>query len=97
MRIVAETICRHYSFAPQRVVEVPSLSSALSLVGCGRGMTFICPSYVHCIQPQTPLIYFSLPEVATLTDIVAVSHRDNQNPLVDAFCQCAMRKLHSCK
>lgn len=93
MRIVAEKICRHYSFTPQRVVEVPSLSSALSLVGCGRGMTFICPSYVHCIQPQTPLIYFSFPETAELTDILAVFRKDNPNPLVEEFCQCAVRKL----
>lgn len=96
MRIVAETICRRYSFVPQRVVEVPSLPSALSLVGCGRGMTFICPSYVHCIQPQTPLIYFSLPEeAARLTDILAVFREDNQNPLVQEFCQCAIRKLEN--
>ena len=93
MRIVAETICQHYSFTPRRVVEVPSLPSALSLVGCGRGMTFICPSYVHCIQPQTPLIYFSLPEMAELTDVLAVFREDNQNPLVEEFCQCAIRKL----
>lgn len=95
MRIVAETICSHYQFTPHHVVEVPSLSSALSLVGCGRGMTFICPSYVHCIQPQTPLIYFSLPEMAELTDVIAVFRHDNQNPLVDEFCQCAIRKLES--
>lgn len=94
MRIAAETICRHYSFTPQRVLEAPSLPSALSLVGCGRGMTFICPSYVHCIQPQTPLIYFSLPEMAKLTDIVAVFRKNNQNPLVDEFCRCAIRKLY---
>ena len=94
MRTASEIICRYYSFVPQRVVEVSSLPSALSLVGCGRGMTFICPSYVHCIQPQTPLIYFSLPEMAELTDIVAVFRRDNQNPLVDEFCRCAIRKLY---
>lgn len=95
MRIVAEAICQHYSFTPRRVVEVPSLPSALSLVGCGRGMTFICPSYVHCIQPQTPLIYFSLPEMAELTDVLAVFREDNQNPLVEEFCQCAIRKLET--
>lgn len=95
MCIVAETICQHYSFTPRRVVEVPSLPSALSLVGCGRGMTFICPSYVHCIQPQTPLIYFSLPEMAELTDVLAVFREDNQNPLVEEFCQCAIRKLET--
>ena len=77
MRIVAETICRHYSLPLSGWWSTKSVLGA-QLVGCGRGMTFICPSYVHCIQPQTPLIYFSLPEVATLTDIVAVSHRDNQ-------------------
>ena len=93
MRVAAETVCRHFNFVPSRVVEAPSLPSALSLVGCGRGMTFICPSYVHCIQPQTPMLYFSLPEMQELTDIVAVFRKDTQNPLVDQFCRCAVRKL----
>lgn len=95
MRIASDLVCRHYAFTPRRIVEAPSLPSALSLVGCGRGITFICPSYVHSIQPQTPMIYFSLEEVQGVTDILAVFRKDTKNRLVHKFCNCAVRKLGS--
>lgn len=95
MRVAAEAVCRHYSFAPQRVIEAPSLASALSLAGSGRGITFICPSYVRCLAPSTPLIYFSLGEMEDITNILAVSRRDTANPLVSKFCACAARSLLS--
>ena len=95
MRIAAETACRHYSFAPAQVVEVPSLPSALSLVSGGRGITFICPTYVHCIQPQSPLIYFALDELEGLTDVRAVYREDTKNRCVQEFCRCAARKLEN--
>lgn len=93
MRVAAEAVCRHYSFAPQRVIEAPSLASALSLVGSGRGITFICPSYVRCLAPRTPLIYFSLTEVEDITDILVVSRKDAVNPLINKFYTCAARSL----
>lgn len=93
MRAAAERVCRYYSFAPRRVVEAPSLPSALSLVSGGFGITFICPSYIHSIQPQTPLIYFALDEVEHVTDILAVFRKDAENQLVEAFCSCASEKL----
>lgn len=95
MRIAAEAVCRHYSFTPQRVVEAPGLASALSLAGSGRGITFICPSYVRCLAPHTPLIYFSIAEMEDITDILAVSRRDAVNPLINKFCTCATRYLSS--
>lgn len=93
MRIAAETACRHYGFTPAKVVEVPSLPSALSLVSSGRGITFICPTYVHCIQPQNPLIYFALDELEGLTDVRAICREDTKNLYVKEFCRCAVRKL----
>ena len=93
MRVAAETACRHYEFTPRRVVESPSLPSALSLVCSGRGITFICPSYVNCIQPQNTLIYFSLDEMEGLTDIRAVYRKDSKNRWIEKFCSCARRKL----
>lgn len=94
MRIAAETVCRNLSFTPHRVTESPSLASALSLVGSKRGMTFICPSYVRCIRPNTPIIYFSTGEVQSVTDIVAVFRKDPSNTLVEKFCSCAARSLN---
>lgn len=93
MRAAAEIACQHYGFTPARVVEAPSLPSALSLVCSGRGITFICPSYVHCIQPQNTLIYFALEELEGLTDIRAVYRSDTKNRWVQEFCRCATRKL----
>ena len=93
MRVAAEITCRHYNFTPSRVIEAPSLPSALSLVCSGRGITFICPSYVHCIQPQNPLIYFALDQMEGLTDVLAVYRSDTRNRWVQEFCRCAIRKL----
>lgn len=93
MRVAAEIACRHYDFTPKRVIESPSLPSALSLVCGGRGITFICPSYVRCIQPQNTLIYFSLDQLEGLTDIRAVYRKDSKNRWVQKFCRCAVRKL----
>ena len=93
MRIAAEAVCRHYSFAPQRVIEAPSLASALGLVGGNRGITFICPSYVSCIHPTAPIIYFSVGEMQDFTSILAIYRSDISNPLVEKFCFCASRAL----
>lgn len=93
MRVAAEITCRHYNFTPSRVIEAPSLPSALSLVCSGWGITFICPSYVHCIQPQNPLIYFALDQMEGLTDVLAVYRSDTRNRWVQEFCRCAIRKL----
>ena len=93
MRVAAEAVCRHCSFTPQRVVEAPSLASALSMVGGNRGMTFICPSYVSCIRPAAPILYFSVGEMQDFTSILAVFRRDASNPLVEKFCSCAARSL----
>lgn len=95
MRIAADAACQHYGFTPRRVIEAPSLPTALSLVCSGQGITFICPSYVHCIQSQQPLIYFSLEEVQDMTDILAVYRKDTRKRCVSDFCRCATKKLGS--
>lgn len=95
MRVAAEAICRHYLLTPQHVIEVPSLASALSLVGCDRGVTFVCQSSVSSIQPETPLIYFSSGEMENFTSILAVFRKGNTNPLIREFCSCAASTLNS--
>lgn len=93
MRIAAEKVCRHFSFVPNNTMEVSSLASALSLVGSNRGMTFVCRSSVCSIRPETPLIYFSMGEMQDVTAITAVYLKDNQNPLIHKFCDCAAQSL----
>lgn len=93
MRIAADTICRHFSFTPRRVLEASSLASALSLVGSNRGMTFVCRSSISSIRPEMPLIYFSMGEMQDVTSIMAIFMKDRQNPVIHSFCDCAARSL----
>lgn len=93
MRIVAESICRYHLFTPQRVIEAPSLASALSLVGSNRGMTFICPSYVSSIRPASPIIYFAVDKMQALTDIRAIFKKGAFSPVIKEFCACATYSL----
>ncbi|MEG0804009.1 MAG: LysR substrate-binding domain-containing protein, partial [Pygmaiobacter sp.] len=93
MRIAAEAVCRHFSFAPRHVVESSSLASALSLVGSNRGITFVCQSSVSCIRPETPIIYFSVGKMENFTAILAVYRKDAANTLIKEFCACAERSL----
>ena len=63
MRVAAEAVCRHYNIQPKKVLEVPSLPSALGLVGGNKGITFVCRSSVENLRPEVPLIYFSAGEM----------------------------------
>lgn len=93
MRVIAEQICRRFLFAPHRVVEAPSLATAMSLVSSNRGLTFINVSSLRCIAPQTPLVYFSVGDMGDTAAIRAVHRVDSANPLIGDFCSCAARTL----
>lgn len=93
MRTATDAICKHFAFRPHSTLEVPSLSTAVSLVCSNRGITFVCKSSISCIQPQTPLIYFSLGKMANYTSILAVYKKFDENPLIQSFCECATHAL----
>lgn len=93
MRIVADIVCQHCAFTPKRMIEVPSLASALGLVSGNRGMTFISRSYISTLRPTSPIIYFSVDDKRDFTSILAVFRKDVPNPLADKFCSCASYSL----
>lgn len=93
MRKAADIICRHFSFNPAKVIEAPSLTTAMSLVECNKGITFITQSSIACIQPESSLIYFSLGEMENLTLILAVYKKERKNILINNFCECAIKAL----
>lgn len=92
MRIAANLLCDYFHFKPYAREEVPSIATALSLVGSGKGITFVCRSHVACVPSSRPLIYFSLGEIATRMCIVAV-YKKTCNPLIKKFCDVAVTAL----
>lgn len=93
MRVAAEAVCRHYNFQPGKVLEAPSLPSALGLVGGNKGITFVCRSSVENLRPEIPLIYFSTGEMENFTSILAVYRKENKNPMIGEFLSCASSQL----
>lgn len=96
MRSVAEEIFRAAGIAPKNILEVPSISAALGLAGCGRGMTFACQSALKYIRPASPLVYYSVgKEVEDIASIVILYRRQHDNTLIDAFCDCAVEQFQA--
>lgn len=93
MRKAADRICRYFSFNMAKVIESPSLTTAMSLVECNKGMTFINRSSLNCIKPESPLVYFSLGEMENVTSILAVYKNERKNILINNFCECATKAL----
>ena len=94
MRTAADIICRHFSFNKDKVIESPSLTTAISLVECNKGITFINQSSINCIHPESALIYFSLGEMENVTSILAVYKTNLKNILINNFCACATKALN---
>lgn len=93
MRVVAEAICAHFHITPRERLEVSSLAIALSLVGCNRGITFVCQSSLSCIRPEVPMVYFSVGDMESYTSIIAVYKKDDNSLLIRRFCDCAIQVL----
>ena len=95
MRVAAEKIFHHYGMAPTKIIEAPSLSSAVSLVSSNKGITFVCRSSLYPIRPVTPLVYLSAGRMSDITAIFAVYKHDNDTPLIRSFCTRASSALKS--
>jgi len=93
MRLVADKIFKNLNFIPKKQIEVPSLASAISLVGSNKGVTFVCNSSLHCLQPETPLAYISVGAMANYTAINAVYRNDDNRAIIKNFCDCATKAL----
>lgn len=93
MRTAAEKVCKHFSITPAKIIEVPSLPTALSLVCANKGISFICNSAISGLSITSPLIYFSLGDIQHITDIRAIYKLSNKNPYIPTFCQVAKTLL----
>lgn len=93
MRTAAEKVCKHFAITPSKIIEVPSLPTALSLVCANKGISFICNSAVSGLTITSPLIYFSLGDIQHITDIRAIYKLSNKNPYIPIFCQIAKSLL----
>lgn len=93
MRIASDAVCNHFNFFPTKKREVPSMSTALSLVGSGKGFTFACKSHLACIPSDEPLIYFSLGDMENYMCILAAYKQKTAKIFTKKFCEESIKVL----
>ena len=96
MRVMSDEVLRCYQVAPKAVVETNSVSSALNLVSCGWGVTFVCYSALQYAEVSIPLAYFSTNRLEHNNGAIII-HYKQRNPadLVDHFCEAAFQALNA--
>lgn len=96
MRIMSDEVLRCYQVTPKAVVETTSVSSALNLVSCNRGVTFVCHSALQYAEVSIPLAYFSTNRIERNTGSIIIDYLERPpGGLVDHFCEAAFQALNT--
>lgn len=96
MRIMADEALHCYRVTPKSIVETTSVASALNLVSCNRGVTFVCRSALHYAKVSIPLVYFSTDRMKDNCGSIILYYTNRQpGNLVDYFCEAAVQTLNS--
>lgn len=89
MHIIAENIFRTRHFVPDKIIEAPSITSAISLTSQKHHFTFVCESALRYAKPDMPLAYFLTGDNDSPASIIVTYRKNNANPLIGEFCRCA--------
>lgn len=93
IRIAAEEIFKDNQFYPKHVIEADSISASLSILQHKQALTFVSYSALRYIQPQIPLVYFSLGKHAEQTAIYLLYKKEFEGKLLDIFSTSAQNIL----
>jgi len=81
---------------PKAIVETTSVSSALNLVSCNRGVTFVCRSALQYAEVSIPLAYFSTNCIEHNKGSIIIDYKERTpGGLVDHFCAAAFQALNT--
>lgn len=94
MRVMADEALRAYHVTPKSILETMSVASALNLVSCNRGVTFVCRSALQYAKISFPLAYYSLNRMERNQGAVLLAYKERtEGSLVDLFCATAVSAL----
>lgn len=89
MHTIAKNIFAEENFFPEKVIEAPSITSAISLTSRKEHFTFVCESALRYIVPDMPLAYFSVGTGSPMASITIAFCKKNENRLIPEFCRFA--------